>query len=328
MTSIVPQAKATAYVWSGAGTDASLFTAGNYQGGVAGTGSSKGTATSDTLQFGTAGTSKMSINLKTASNNVWGSVTFDAVANTNSGSGWTFSDGNTAALLLIAGDTSGSTPTKASIKNDYTAGNVTFNTLVANVTTNNTWTSSAGANTIFSKAVYVTDGAAMRILTLNGAGNFTFSGGVKNTYVTNSSQTLTTYSQLVISNTGTTTITGAMDLRGQVTINSQGGTVVLDGDNSGVGAGLTRIAGTDSTYAFKLQQGNIKLKNALALGTQDQVLGRNSGAGTLSTYELGVYTDAAITVANNFTLGSATGSNSVLNGYTLGGSSANNSSYS
>jgi autotransporter-associated beta strand protein len=324
--SIVPQAKATAYVWNGgaAATDTNLISSTNWQGSVAGVGASKGTATLDTQSFGTAGTSKMSITM-TAGNRIFGSVTFDALSSTYS-SGWTISDNNTAALLLITGDTSGSTPTKASLVNNYTVGNLTFNTLVLNVTTNNTWTSATGANTNFSKAVYVSDAASYRILTLNGGGNFTFNNGIKNTYATGASNTNTTSSQLVINNTGTTTITGAMDLRGQVNINTQGGTVVLDGDNSGVGAGLTRVTGTDTTYAFRFTQGNVKLNNALALGTQDQVLGRSTG--TLAASELGVYTNAAITVANNFTLGASTGSNSVLNNYTLGGASANNSTYS
>ena len=328
VTNLVPSAQAVAYTWSGGATDGNLTSATNWVGGVAGVAASKGTATNDTQAFGTAGTARMSITMTTG-NRVFGTVTFDALSNTYN-SGWSISDAaanTTGALVMIAGDTSGATPTKAALVNNYTVGNVTFNTLVANVTTNNTWTSAAGANTVFTKAVYVTDSAAMRILTLNGAGNFSFSAGIKNTYVTTSSQTLTTYSQLVISNTGTTTISGASDIRGQVTINTQGGTVELNGDNSSVGAGVTRVPGTDSTYAFKLANGNVKLGHALGLGTQDQVLGRLT-SGTSSSFEMGVYTNAAITVANNFTLGASNAANSVLNGYTLGGSSANTSTYS
>ena len=328
VTNLVPSAQAVAYTWSGGATDGNLTSATNWVGGVAGVAGSKGTATADTQAFGTAGTARMSITVTTG-NRVFGTVTFDALSNTYN-SGWSISDAaanTTGALVMIAGDTSGATPTKAALVNNYTVGNVTFNTLVANVTTNNTWTSAAGANTVFTKAVYVTDSAAMRILTLNGAGNFSFSAGIKNTYVTTSSQTLTTYSQLVISNTGTTTISGASDIRGQVTINTQGGTVELNSDNSSVGAGLTRVAGTDSTYAFRLANGNVKLGHALGLGTQDQVLGRTT-SGTNSNFEMGVYTNAAITVANNFTLGASNAANSVLNGYTLGGSSANTSTYS
>ena len=322
ISNLVPTAQATAYVWTGT-TDTSLKTAGNWQGGVAGVGASGTTATNDSQQFGTAGTSRMSITLG-SSNNMWGSATFDAVGNTNSGLGWTISDSSDSnRLLFIAGSSSG-TSTSASLINNYTAGNLTFNTVVLNTTANNTWTSNTGANTVFNKAVYLTSGSN-RSLILNGAGNFAFNAGIKNTYTTSGVGT-TNVTTLTINNTGTTSIVGAMDLRGQVTIATQGGTVELNGDNSLVGAGLSRVAGTESTYAFRFTQGNVKLDNALALGTQDQVLGRTTG--TSGTYELGVYTNAAITVANNFTLAASTGSPSVLNGYTLGGSSANTSTFS
>ena len=327
LSNLIPRAQATAYVWDGGGTDGNLTSGTNWSGDVAGVAGSKSTATNDTQAFGTAGTARMSITM-TSGNRVFGSVTFDALSNTYQ-SGWNFSDavGSTSpALVMITGDTGGTTPTKSSLTNNYTVGNVTFNTFVANVTTNNTWTGAANSNTIFSKAVYISDSGSARGLTLNGAGNFTFSSGIKNSYVTTSSQTLTTSSALIITNTGTTSITGAMDVRGQVHTNTRGGTVELNSDNSLVGAGLTRVAATDTTYAFRFTQGNVKLGNALALGTQDQVLGRSSG--TSSSFELGVYTNAAITVANNFTLGASTGSVSVLNGYTLGGSSANASTFS
>ena len=324
VNSFVPQAQATAYVWDGGGSSGNLTTAANWVGDVVAVAASKGTATLDTHLFGTAGTSRMSITM-TAGNRIFGTVTFDTLSNTYS-SGWSISDDNTTAHLMITGDSS-NTPTKPSFNNNYTVGNVTFSTIVSNVTANNTWTGVAGSNTIFQKAVYVTDSPAARNLTLSGAGNFTFNAGVKNSWVSTNSQTLTTSSAFTINSTGTTSITGAMDMRGQVNINTQGGTVELNGDNSAVGANLTRVAGTDTTYAFRLVQGKVLLGNNLALGTQDQVLGR-SGSATSSLFELGVYTNAAISVANNFTLGASTGSNSVAGGYTLGGNAAVTSTYS
>ena len=322
--SIVPKAKATAYTWGAAGSDSALQTTANWSGGTPSGWSSGTAATSDTWLFGTAGTSKMTVSVKNNSNTIFGQVTFDAIGNTNSGNGWVINDPGTAGFFQLAGNSS-TTSTGSTLLNNYTAGNVTFNTQVIQTTSNNTWTSSLGANTVFTKAVYISGSGSSRSLTLNGAGNFTFSGGIKNTYQSSGTQT-TSVGQLTISNTGTTVITGNMDLRGQLGIATQGGTVELNGDNSTVGSSLTRSAGTDTTYAFRFTQGNVKLDNALALGTQDQVLGRTTG--TLTSYELGVYTNAAITVANNFTLGAATNSNNVLNGYTLGGSSANTSTYS
>ena len=323
--SLVPSAQATTYTWNGASSD-SLTTAGNWVGGVSGVGGSKGTASNDTQSFGTAGTGRMSITMS-AGNKVFGTVTFDALSNTYN-SGWTISDNNTAALVMIAGDSALANATKPSFNNNYTVGNVTFNTLVANVATNNTWTGVTGSNTIFQKAVYMSDSTSLRTLTVNGGGNFTFSGGIKNAYSATAGSAATTAvsSTVTISNTGTTLITGAIDIRGQFNINTQGGIVELNGDNSAVGANLTRIAGTDTTYAFRLTQGKVLLDHQLALGTQDQVLGRTTG--TLSSYELGVYTNAAINVANNFTLGASTGSNNVSGGYTLGGNAAYTSTFS
>ena len=232
---LVNKASAVDYFWSGT-TDGNLITSSNWSTSAAsqtGSGvmdSTVSAATLNTWTFGTLGAARNSIVVGN-SNKFFGTMTFN--------SGYTITSSYTPTAycaVVLAGNSA-----NLGLQNNYTGGNITFNTFVANGGQNNAWSGVQGSNTVFQQSVYAYESALFRRLHLTGNGSFQFDAGIKNTLGVGTIKT-TGVSQVAILNTGTTILSGTSDFRGQLYISmgvnatsGTNGTIQLNGDNSTVG---------------------------------------------------------------------------------------------
>ncbi|MEI6283671.1 MAG: autotransporter-associated beta strand repeat-containing protein [Opitutae bacterium] len=305
------KAKATAYTWTGGGTDTNVTTPSNWGTGITySDGSSSSGATQNTQLFDSTGTTRSTVSI--GSNKFFGAVTFGAMSGTT---GYTFTNlGAATNILSISGVTGTSTP---SLTNNFTNGSITFNVNIQNANQNNTWTGATGSTTIFNNSVYVYSSGLSRSLTLTGTGaNFTFNSGVLNTSGTTAVQT-TAATTLFIKNTGTTILQGNNTFRGALNIAAGTGTVQLNGDNTMIGDALT------SSTKYVITNGKVLLGNSLALGISTNTITLGSAA-TVSGDATSLLTNGAVTIANPITL--YTSSNTAT--ATLGGNQDVNSTYS
>ena len=304
------KAKATAYTWTGGGTDTNVTTTSNWGTGITySDGSSTSGATNNTQLFDSTGTTRSTVSI--GSNKFFGAVTFGAMSGTT---GYTFTNlGAATNILSISGVSGTSTP---SLTNNFTNGSITFNVNIQNANQNNTWTGATGSTTIFNNSVYVYSSGLSRSLTLTGTGaNFTFNSAILNTSGTALQTTAAT--TLFIKNTGTTILQGNNTFRGALNIAAGTGTVQLNGDNTMIGDALA------SSARYVITNGKVLLGNSLALGVSTNTISLGNAA-TAGGETVSLLTNGAVTIANPITL--YTSSNTA--NATLGGNLDANSTYS
>ena len=344
---LVNKASAVDYFWSGT-TDGNLITSSNWSTSAAsqtGSGvmdSTVSAATLNTWTFGTLGAARNSIVVGN-SNKFFGTMTFN--------SGYTITSSYTPTAycaVVLAGNSA-----NLGLQNNYTGGNITFNTFVANGGQNNAWSGVQGSNTVFQQSVYAYESALFRRLHLTGNGSFQFDAGIKNTLGVGTIKT-TGVSQVAILNTGTTILSGTSDFRGQLYISmgvnatsGTNGTIQLNGDNSTVGlwgsdsvnassttqAQATWSATNFKTWAINFAKGTILIGNNNALGPtangQKFTIGGgnafNSASNTQSTDVVRVLTNGNYTIANELILGASTSAPAA--NYTFGGNTNSNSNF-
>jgi autotransporter-associated beta strand protein len=138
--------------------------------------------------------------------------------------------------------------------------NQIFNLSVANNGTG-LWTNSAGSTTTFNNGLNLTTAgsSADRTLTLGGAGTWNVASAIANGGTAIAGK-------VIVTATGTTTLSGNNTYDGVTTMNAAGGTLTLSGNNSGAAGGVTLTTGT------------LNLNNANALGTGLLTLGVTTGS--------------------------------------------------
>ena len=146
------------------------------------------------------------------------------------------------------------------------------------------WTSNGGSKLVFDGVVDINNNAATaRVLTLNGAGDFTFSG----TSVIKNSNAGSTGS-LTYSGSGTLTLAGANTYTGNTTISGGGTTLVSNTAGSGTGTGNVTVNGSGTTLGGTgTISGTVTLGNTTAGAILNPgpkgTAGTSASVGTLTT---------------------------------------------